>query len=152
MALIESVFKRSADNRTMSFETIGAETRLPVDEVEHLVMKALRLVCVFLFLRHDVNVRIIGNPINEASARSSWRPCLTFDSWDAHSNLPFSLLSLKLIRGSMDQVEQKAHITWVQPRVLSRQQIGDLSNRLDQWVNKLNTVEKRIAPEVLISA
>ncbi|THU89646.1 hypothetical protein K435DRAFT_781530 [Dendrothele bispora CBS 962.96] len=101
MALIESVFKRNADNRTMTFKTIGEETRLPVDEVEHLVMKAL---------------------------------------------------SLKLIRGSMDQVEQKAHITWVQPRVLSRQQIGELSQRLDQWVNKLNTVEKRIAPEVLISA
>ncbi len=44
MALIESVFKRSADKRTMSFQTIGEETRLPIDEVEHLVMKALRYV------------------------------------------------------------------------------------------------------------
>ena len=42
MALIESVFKRSADNRTMPFQTIAEETRLPVNEVEHLVMKALR--------------------------------------------------------------------------------------------------------------
>ncbi|KAE9383471.1 hypothetical protein BT96DRAFT_951309, partial [Gymnopus androsaceus JB14] len=80
----ESVFKRSADNRTMSFSTIAEETRLPTDEVEHLVMKAL---------------------------------------------------SLKLIRGSMDQVDQKAQITWVQPRVLSRTQIGDLAKRLDGWVN-----------------
>lgn len=44
MALIETVFKRSAGDRTMSFETIAAETRLPQDEVEHLVMKALRYV------------------------------------------------------------------------------------------------------------
>lgn len=44
MALIESVFKRHADNRTMSFQTISEETRLPLDEVEHLVMKALRRV------------------------------------------------------------------------------------------------------------
>ncbi|KAJ3712427.1 hypothetical protein C8R42DRAFT_686865 [Lentinula raphanica] len=101
MALIESVFKRSADNRTMSFSTIAEETRLPIDEVEHLVMKAL---------------------------------------------------SLKLIRGSMDQVDQKAQITWVQPRVLSRQQIGGLAKRLDSWVNKLNLVEKRIAPEMLATA
>ncbi|KAK0531684.1 26S proteasome regulatory subunit [Tilletia horrida] len=43
MALIESVFKRSTDDRTLSFETIALETRLPVDEVEHLVMKALSL-------------------------------------------------------------------------------------------------------------
>ena len=42
MALIESVFKRGAYDRTMSFQTIAEETRLPLDEVEHLVMKALR--------------------------------------------------------------------------------------------------------------
>ncbi|KAH6890846.1 proteasome 26S subunit [Coprinopsis sp. MPI-PUGE-AT-0042] len=101
MALIESVFKRQANDRTMTFKTIGEETRLPVEEVEYLVMKAL---------------------------------------------------SLKLIRGSLDQVEQKAQITWVQPRVLSREQIGTLAKRLDKWVSDLNTVEKRIAPEVLTSA
>ncbi|KAG5351113.1 hypothetical protein C0989_007934 [Termitomyces sp. Mn162] len=101
MALIESVFKRSANNRTMTFQTIAEETRLPVDEVEHLVMKAL---------------------------------------------------SLKLIRGSIDQVAQKANITWVQPRVLSREQIGMLAQRLGDWVGKLNSVEQRIAPEVLATA
>ncbi|CAE6511057.1 unnamed protein product [Rhizoctonia solani] len=45
MALIESVFKRmgtGSAGRTMSFQTIAEETRLPQDEVEHLVMKALR--------------------------------------------------------------------------------------------------------------
>ncbi|KIY66145.1 hypothetical protein CYLTODRAFT_444888 [Cylindrobasidium torrendii FP15055 ss-10] len=101
MALIESVFKRSADNRTMPFATIAEETRLPVEEVEHLVMKAL---------------------------------------------------SLKLIKGSLDQVDQKATISWVQPRVLSRQQIGGLASRLDDWVKKLNAVESKVAPEVLATA
>ncbi len=43
MALIESVFARGAYDRTMSFQTISEETRLPLDEVEHLIMKALRL-------------------------------------------------------------------------------------------------------------
>ena len=42
MALIESVFKRQASDRTMTFQTIAEETRLPLNEVEHLVMKALR--------------------------------------------------------------------------------------------------------------
>ncbi|KAG6335415.1 hypothetical protein ID866_3676 [Astraeus odoratus] len=42
MALIESVFKRNTNDRTMSFQTIAEETRLPLDEVEHLIMKALR--------------------------------------------------------------------------------------------------------------
>lgn len=48
MALIESVFKRDAYDRTMSFQTIAEETRLPLDEVEHLIMKALRCVSSFM--------------------------------------------------------------------------------------------------------
>ena len=42
MALIESVFKRGAYDRTLSYQTISEETHLPLDEVEHLVMKGLR--------------------------------------------------------------------------------------------------------------
>jgi len=60
--------------------------------------------------------------------------------------------SLKLIKGSLDQVDQKAQITWVQPRVLSREQVGGLAKRLDEWVSKLSKVEQKIAPEVLASA
>lgn len=101
MALIESVFKRNANDRTMSFQTIAEETRLALDEVEHLIMKAL---------------------------------------------------SLKLIRGTLDQVDQKAHITWVQPRVLSRGQIGELNTRLGAWIERLSSVEQRVAPEVSATA
>ncbi|GJE89121.1 PCI-domain-containing protein [Phanerochaete sordida] len=97
MALIESVFKRNAYDRTLAFETIAQETRLPLNEVEHLVMKGL---------------------------------------------------SLKLIRGSLDQVDQTATITWVQPRVLSLEQIGQLAERLSTWNQKLHKVEERIAPQV----
>jgi 26S proteasome regulatory subunit N9 len=69
-----------------------------------------------------------------------------------HLSSCFFVDSLKLIRGSLDQVDQKAQITWVQPRVLSREQIGQLATRLSTWVEKLNAVEQRIAPEVMISA
>lgn len=51
---------------------------------------------------------------------------------------------LKLIRGSLDQVDRAAHITWVQPRALSRTQIGGLAKRLERWVQKLQTVEKSV--------
>lgn len=50
MALIESVFKRGSNDRTLSFQTISQETRLDIGEVEHLVMKALR--CVTTSLRY----------------------------------------------------------------------------------------------------
>ncbi|ORY28276.1 hypothetical protein BCR39DRAFT_535243 [Naematelia encephala] len=45
MALIQTAFARSRDgsSRLMSFQSIGEATRLPVHEVEHLIMKALSL-------------------------------------------------------------------------------------------------------------
>jgi 26S proteasome regulatory subunit N9 len=49
MALIESVFARGTYDRTMSFQTISEETRLPLDEVEHLIMKALRWLLSLLY-------------------------------------------------------------------------------------------------------
>ncbi len=106
MALIESVFRRSASDRAeIPFATIAVETRLPADEVEHLVMKAL---------------------------------------------------SLKLIRGTMDQHAQTASITWVQPRVLDRQQIEALRDRLSGWCEKVKDVaefvKSQTAPELLAGA
>ncbi|KAI8057677.1 hypothetical protein BDF22DRAFT_661921 [Syncephalis plumigaleata] len=43
MALIEAVFKRPPHARRLRFSDVAAETRLPVEEVEHLTMKALSL-------------------------------------------------------------------------------------------------------------
>ncbi|KIM23583.1 hypothetical protein M408DRAFT_332304 [Serendipita vermifera MAFF 305830] len=90
MALIESVFRRKASERTLSFQTIAEETQTPLGEVEHLVMKAL---------------------------------------------------SLKLIAGTLDEPAAKAHITWVQPRVLSRPQIEGLAGTLTAWLEKMEGLE-----------
>jgi 26S proteasome regulatory subunit N9 len=43
MALIEAVFKRPPHARRLRFSDVATETRLPVEEVEHLTMKALSL-------------------------------------------------------------------------------------------------------------
>jgi 26S proteasome regulatory subunit N9 len=91
MALIESVFRRASSDRTLDFETIAVETRLPRDEVEHLVMKAL---------------------------------------------------SLKLIKGTIDQHAQLAKISWVQPRVLDKGQINALQQRLNAWVSRVEEVSE----------
>jgi len=91
MALIEAVFKRTTSNRSMTFQIVAEEVRLPRDEVEHLIMKAL---------------------------------------------------SLKLIRGKIDQVDERVHIDWVQPRVLSRPQIGSLADRLTAWIDRLGKVDE----------
>jgi len=46
MALMELVFTQSSVNRAISFELIAKTTKLPVEEVELLVMKALCLKVV----------------------------------------------------------------------------------------------------------
>lgn len=56
--------------------------------------------------------------------------------------LPPTRTSLNLIKGTLDQVDEKAQITWVQPRVLSRAQIGSLGERLDRWSTSLSDVEQ----------
>ncbi|RHZ68367.1 hypothetical protein Glove_295g30 [Diversispora epigaea] len=102
MSLIEAVFKRNADNRTIPFGVIAAETRLPIEEVEYLVMKAL---------------------------------------------------SLKLIRGSIDQVGEVVAVTWVQPRVLDRTQIDGMRQRLQEWdetVKKTALFVENETPELFV--
>lgn len=59
--------------------------------------------------------------------------------------VPFSChrlhISLKLIRGKIDQVEEKVQVEWVQPRVLSRPQISALADRLTAWIDRLGKVD-----------
>ncbi|KAI8909415.1 hypothetical protein DFJ77DRAFT_472413 [Powellomyces hirtus] len=87
MTLIEAVFKRSKESRgKMTFGEISQETRVLIDEVEHLVMKAL---------------------------------------------------SLSLIKGKIDEVDQVVMVSWVQPRVLDKTQIGTIRDRLTEWSGKV---------------
>lgn len=50
-------------------------------------------------------------------------------------------LSLKLIRGSIDQVNETVSIWWVQPRVLDLGQIGKMKERLGNWIGSVNQLE-----------
>jgi len=93
LCLMEMTFKRAATDRQLSFQEIATETRLPVEEVELLVMRAL---------------------------------------------------SLDLVRGSIDQVDQNVHMTWVQPRVLDREQIGTMVQRLKGWSVDVKSMESLV--------
>lgn len=47
MALLEAVFKRATQDRaTLPFSVISKEAQVPIDEVEHVIMKALACVAV----------------------------------------------------------------------------------------------------------
>ena len=52
----------------------------------------------------------------------------------------------------MDGVDEKVTLTWVQPRVLTAEQVSTLAKRLKVWGEKLHKVEDRIAPEVSVAA
>lgn len=50
-------------------------------------------------------------------------------------------LSLKLVKGNIDQVNGKVHLWWVQPRVLNRAQIISLRSRLDTLCQDVKAME-----------
>jgi len=101
MALMEMVFRRPSDNRTISFEEISKTCSLPVNEVELLLMKAF---------------------------------------------------SLKVVKGIIDQVDQNVRIKWVQPRVLDKQQIGTMRDRIVEWSKEADQMAlylEQNAPELI---
>jgi len=57
---------------------------------------------------------------------------------DEIEHLLMKALSLGLLRGKIDQVDQIARIHWVQPKVLERSQIEDMQNRLREWDSNVN--------------
>ncbi|KAF6841543.1 proteasome regulatory particle subunit [Colletotrichum musicola] len=53
-------------------------------------------------------------------------------------HLIMKALSLGLLRGNIDQVDEVAHITWVQPKVLDMKQIANMRQRLLDWDSSVN--------------
>lgn len=50
-------------------------------------------------------------------------------------------LSLGLVRGTIDQVEGKVNITWVQPRVLDKKQLASMMDRLTDWCRDVSSMQ-----------
>jgi 26S proteasome regulatory subunit N9 len=60
-------------------------------------------------------------------------------------------LSHKLVQGQLDQVDQIIRIQWVQPRVLDLNQVTQLRNRLEGWVDNVHKTSlflEESAPEI----
>ena len=55
--------------------------------------------------------------------------------------LAMRALSLKLVKGSIDQVGGTVHLWWVQPRVLNKAQILSLRSRVDTLCKDVKTME-----------
>lgn len=93
LCLMEMTFKRPADQRSIAFDEIAAETKLPLSDIELLIMTAL---------------------------------------------------AQGLVRGAIDQVAGVVNMTWVQPRVLNRQQVATMADTLDAWMASITSMENLI--------
>uniref|UniRef100_A0A4W4DNS7 26S proteasome non-ATPase regulatory subunit 13 n=1 Tax=Electrophorus electricus TaxID=8005 RepID=A0A4W4DNS7_ELEEL len=93
-----------------------------------------------------------GNVVKFQALKSAWgqqmtftRPAnnrqLTFQEIAQSAHIPVNevellvmkALSVGLIKGSIDEVDQTVHMTWVQPRVLDLIQIKGMNDRLELW-------------------
>jgi 26S proteasome regulatory subunit N9 len=72
---------------------------------------------------------------------------VSFQSISKAVNLPLNeieilvmkALSLGLVKGKIDEVEQKVTFSWVKPRVLDKTQINQLRERLSKWIDGVDT-------------
>jgi len=65
----------------------------------------------------------------------------TYLSLNEVEYLVMKALSLNLVKGEIDEVEKKVNLSWVQPRVLDKQQIDQLKVRLEDWCKNIRKVE-----------
>jgi len=49
--------------------------------------------------------------------------------------------SVKLMEGTMDEVDGTIHVTWILPRALGTQQMADLAAQFGEWADKVSTTK-----------
>ena len=97
------------------------------------------------FLKEKIMLMCLAETLFQRIGPSGDRS-ISFDAIASASNLPVDqvellvmrALSLKLIRGLLDQVDGTLRVTWVQPRVLQTAQIGLMKERLQTWTGTVN--------------
>lgn len=97
LALMQLIFRKPADERTIAFQEVASATKLAESEVELLLMRAL---------------------------------------------------SLKLVKGYIDEVRQIVEISWVQPRALDMDQLAMLRQKLGQWSEKSRSLHQEMEREI----
>ena len=58
--------------------------------------------------------------------------------------LVMKALAKGLVKGSIDQVAQVANLTWVQPRVLDKEQLKTLVKKINDFTTSINFMENMI--------
>ena len=53
-------------------------------------------------------------------------------------------MSVKLLEGKLDEIDQTVDVTWILPRVLNQTQIGDLAKRFEEWAESVKTTHSSV--------
>ena len=97
------------------------------------------------FLKEKITLMCLTETLFERIGPSAERT-IAFSAIASASNLPVDqvellvmrALSLKLIKGLLDEVDGTLRVTWVQPRVLQSSQISLMKERLQTWTGTVN--------------
>ena len=63
---------------------------------------------------------------------------------DDIEHLVMRAISLHLLNGSIDQVNEIVVITWVQPRIINFDQIDKMKNRLVEWDQQVKALGEKM--------
>jgi len=53
-------------------------------------------------------------------------------------------MSLDLVKGSIDEVEELVHVNWILPRYLSRSHLEIMVRKLEAWETKMDQIIKQV--------
>jgi 26S proteasome regulatory subunit N9 len=57
-------------------------------------------------------------------------------------------MSLGLVKGSIDQVDELVRITWVQPRSLDKDRLRVMKNKLSKWKDNVEQILRVVSENV----
>jgi len=101
------------------------------DQLERFFLSLFTRFCVcFLLCRYLQGNRVVS--LDDLASRGK------LGSREAAEDLVMKAMAQGMIKGSIDQVAGTVQVTWVQPRVLTHDQVRDLQTRLNNWASKVN--------------
>lgn len=57
-------------------------------------------------------------------------------------------MSLKLIKGIVDEIDKTVNVTWVKPAILDKTQMKALQEKVKLWIKKIQQTQKEINPQL----
>jgi len=141
--LINAFNAGDLDRAKAIFAQKGDSQQLLTNNLEFLQQKIRIMAAMEMVFRKDAHSRVIS-----------------FEEISKHCDLPVNQVewllmkafSLEVLKGKIDQVEQKVRIKWVQPRVLDLDQVASMKEKISSWSAQVKTsaayVEEN-APELL---